>query len=58
MSSEETGTSPHDAVSYEALFTLNEPELAFFQSQTGIQDADQLKQHIVKVQTEALKVWP
>ena len=54
MSSE--GTPLHDVISYEDLFHLNEPELVFFQSQTGIQDAEELKQHIIKVQAEALKV--
>ncbi|KZT74813.1 hypothetical protein DAEQUDRAFT_742273 [Daedalea quercina L-15889] len=50
--------SAEDAPSYEHLYYLNEQELAFFQSQTGIQNEDDLKQHIMDVRTEALKVTP
>ena len=38
------------------LYPLNmsdQPTLEFWQSQTGIQDEEILKQHIIKVQTEA-----
>lgn len=37
-------------------YALDGEELAFFKSQTGIQDEHALKAHIMKVQTEAYKV--
>ncbi|CCM02021.1 uncharacterized protein FIBRA_04097 [Fibroporia radiculosa] len=42
----------------ESLYLLKEDEAAFFKSQTGIQDDEALKQHIISVQTEAYKVYP
>ena len=56
MPSEQESTPLHDVASYEDLFHLNERELVFFQSQTGMQDAEESKRHIIKVQAEALKV--
>ncbi|THG98519.1 hypothetical protein EW026_g3688 [Hermanssonia centrifuga] len=37
----------------EQLYALDEAEFEFFSSQTGIKDGEELKKHIVKVQTEA-----
>lgn len=38
------------------LYNLQPQEAAFFKQQTGIQDDELLKQHIIQVQTEAYKV--
>jgi len=46
---------PLDAEFYS---TLGEEELSFFKAQTGITDDAELKEHIVKVQTEAYAVYP
>lgn len=35
--------------------TLSSEELAFFQEQTGIQDEEQLKKHIISVQEKAYR---
>ena len=40
----------------ECLYTLNDEERSFFKEQSGIQDDDELKAHIVQVQAEAYKV--
>jgi hypothetical protein len=40
----------------ESLYNLTDEERAFFKQQTGIQDDDELKAHIVQVQAEAYKV--
>ncbi len=40
----------------EQLYALDEAEFEFFSSQTGIKDGEELKKHIVKVQTEAYAV--
>ena len=40
----------------ERLYTLNDEERSFFKEQSGIQDDDELKAHIVQVQAEAYKV--
>ena len=40
----------------ESLYNLKEDEAAFFKSQTGIQDDEALKRHIINMQTEAYKV--
>jgi len=40
------------------LYALGEDELAFFKTQTGIIDEEELKEHIIKVQTEAYAVHP
>ncbi|TFY82954.1 hypothetical protein EWM64_g1069 [Hericium alpestre] len=37
----------------ESLYNLNEEEVAFYKQQTGIQDDEELKRHIIAVQTEA-----
>lgn len=37
-------------------YNLDEQELGFFKSQTGIQDENELKQHIIKVQADAYEV--
>jgi hypothetical protein len=37
-------------------FTLSQDELAFYKSQTGIQDENALKEHIIDVARRALKV--
>jgi len=40
----------------ESLYNLSDEERAFFKQQTGIQDDDELKAHILQVQAEAYKV--
>ncbi|TFY82951.1 hypothetical protein EWM64_g1066 [Hericium alpestre] len=40
----------------ESLYELNEEEEAFYKQQTGIQDDEELKRHIIAVQTEAYVV--
>ena len=40
----------------ERLYDLTNEERSFFRQQTGIQDEDELKAHIVQVQAEAYKV--
>ena len=40
----------------ETLYTLGEEEIAFFKSQTGIDDEQELKRHILRVQKEAYEV--
>jgi hypothetical protein len=40
----------------ESLYDLAEEERTFFKQQTGIQDDDELKAHIIRVQTEAYEV--
>lgn len=40
----------------EALYTLDEEEAAFFKSQTGIDDDEELKQHILRAQKDAYEV--
>ncbi|KAH9840205.1 uncharacterized protein C8Q71DRAFT_703050 [Rhodofomes roseus] len=42
----------------ESLYSLDEEESAFFKSQTGIEDDEALKSHILRVQKEAYEVWP
>lgn len=39
------------------LLKLNQAEAAFFKASTGIQDDDELKNHIIDVQTKAYKVY-
>lgn len=39
-------------------YSLDEQELGFFKSQTGIQDENELKQHIMRVQADAYEVHP
>ncbi|KDQ63332.1 hypothetical protein JAAARDRAFT_29353 [Jaapia argillacea MUCL 33604] len=41
-----------------SLYSLDEAELAFFKAQTGIQDEEELKKHIIAVQEKAYKVYP
>ncbi len=40
----------------ERFYILAEKEADFFKEQTGIQDDEELKEHIIKVQTEAYAV--
>ena len=40
----------------DTLLELNPEEEAFFKSQTRIQDTDELRKHIVRVQKDAYKV--
>ena len=40
----------------ERLYDLSDEERSFFKQQTGIQDDDELKAHIIQVQAEAYKV--
>jgi hypothetical protein len=40
----------------ENLYDLNEDERAFIKEQTGIQDDDELKAHVLQLQAEAYKV--
>ena len=40
----------------ESLYKLDDVEVAFFCAQTGIQDPEELKQHILAVQKEAYAV--
>ncbi|GBE89376.1 Methyltransferase ausD [Sparassis crispa] len=42
----------------DSFYDLDRQELAFFQSQTGIQDEAALKAHISKIQADAYDVWP
>jgi hypothetical protein len=41
----------------ERLYDLTDEERSFFKQQTGMQDDDELKAHIVQVQAEAYKVF-
>ncbi|EPQ55307.1 hypothetical protein GLOTRDRAFT_116242 [Gloeophyllum trabeum ATCC 11539] len=41
-----------------SIYSLDEHESAFFKSQTGIPDDEELKKHILKVQEKAYKVYP
>ena len=40
----------------DTLLGLDPEEEAFFKSETGIQDTEELKKHIIKVQEDAYKV--
>jgi len=40
----------------DTLLELNPEEEAFFKSETGIQDTEELRKHIVRVQQDAYKV--
>jgi len=42
----------------EKRYALEEEEIAFFKQQSGIEDDQQLKEHILKVQAEAYAVFP
>ncbi|TFY77546.1 hypothetical protein EWM64_g6466 [Hericium alpestre] len=41
-----------------SLYSLNEEEVAFYKQQTGIEDDEELKRHIIAVQTEAYAGFP
>ncbi len=41
---------------YENLYKLDEEGLAFMKTQTGIEDEEELKNHIIAVQAEAYEV--
>ncbi|KAH9913286.1 uncharacterized protein B0H18DRAFT_177686 [Fomitopsis serialis] len=56
--SAESIPADYDPTFYEKLYYLHPEELAFFQTQTGIKDEEELKRHIMSVQAEALKVTP
>jgi hypothetical protein len=49
--------SPEPALD-ERLYDLTDVERSFFKQQTGIQDDDELKAHIIRVQAEAYQVHP
>jgi hypothetical protein len=40
----------------ENMYSLKEEEIAFYKQQTGIQDDEELKQHVLAVQKEAYDV--
>ena len=40
-----------------SLYKLEDDAAAFFKQVTGIHDDEELKQHILRVQTEAYNVW-
>ncbi|EIW65003.1 uncharacterized protein TRAVEDRAFT_42402 [Trametes versicolor FP-101664 SS1] len=42
----------------ENLYTLDEETSGFFMAQTGIQDAEELRKHLLRVQAEAYAVFP
>ncbi|KAM6495368.1 hypothetical protein JOM56_008074 [Amanita muscaria] len=42
----------------ESLYSLDEDELAFFKSETGMDDEGELKKHILTVQARAYEVFP
>ncbi|KAI0066719.1 hypothetical protein BV25DRAFT_1796809 [Artomyces pyxidatus] len=42
----------------ESLYKLDEDETAFFKAQTGIQDDEELKKHLLQGQADAYKVFP
>ena len=50
-----TETSPYPALD-ESLYDPTDEESSFFKQQTGIQDDEELKAHIIQVQSEAYKV--
>ncbi|KZT71790.1 hypothetical protein DAEQUDRAFT_687159 [Daedalea quercina L-15889] len=52
----EKATADYDPAFYAQFYRLSPQELEFFQAQTGIKDEEELKQHILSVQGEALKV--
>jgi hypothetical protein len=61
MSESDNISTPHGSTQLspaldERLYDLNDEERSFFKLQTGIQDDDELKAHIIQVQTEAYKV--
>ncbi|KAI0257018.1 hypothetical protein BJV78DRAFT_1116611 [Lactifluus subvellereus] len=49
---------PPDRKPNERLYSLSEEERAFLKEQTGIQDDDELKAHVLRLQAEAYKVFP
>ena len=53
---QQNSTQPLHALD-ERLYYLTDEESTFFKQQTGIQDDDELKAHILEVQAEAYKVW-
>jgi hypothetical protein len=46
----------HEGALDERLYDLTDDERSFFKQQTGIQDDDELKVHILQLQAEAYKV--
>ena len=55
MPQESAEPIPYKALD-ERLYNLTDEERSFFIEQFGIQDDDELKAHIIQVQTEAYKV--
>ncbi|PCH33460.1 hypothetical protein WOLCODRAFT_135149 [Wolfiporia cocos MD-104 SS10] len=53
-----TFVDDEDDIPLDEVYSLNEQDSVFFKSQTGIQDEAELKQHILKVQADALAVHP
>ena len=63
MSESDNISTPHESAQpryYKALderlYDLNDEERSFFKDQSGIQDDEELKAHILQVQAEAYKV--
>ena len=52
---ESTGLIAYKALD-ERLYDLSDEERSFLKEQSGIQDDDELKEHVIQVQTEAYKV--
>ena len=50
------GVSPRELD--DSLYKMEEQALEFFRAQTGIEDADELKRHVLAVQAEAYAVRP
>ena len=61
VSADHTKAHPPDRaplVLEEKFYKLSEAEYEFYKSQTGIDDPEALKRHILQVQAEAYAVWP
>jgi hypothetical protein len=41
-----------------SLLVLGKDELAFYKAQTGINDVEQLREHILQIQAEAYESYP
>lgn len=55
---DKTGNSFQRSPLDPGLLALQEDELAFFKVQTGIQDSEELREHILNVQAEAYEKFP
>ena len=49
---------PPNGLGTEDTFSLTKDELAFFKAQTGIDDEEELKNHIFAIQAKAYSVFP